>query len=91
MISPVLRGEYITIEGGSKDINALVVDDVNFINWQNSTTTTALYFKERVTTDRFSLSIRQPGTYYFILSNRFSILTDKTVDGTVTLEYKEEE
>lgn len=89
MKNAILNGEYITTEGGNKDVNVLLMNDLNYINWQNGNASNALYFKERITTDRFSLNISQPGTYYFILSNTFSIITDKRVDGTVTLDYKE--
>ena len=41
------------------------------------------------TTDRFSISLNWADTYYFLLSNRFSILTSKTVDARLELRYEE--
>ena len=78
-------------QGGEtvKGLWVLVVDKIGYTNFSNRNNFKAFFSSQRVTTDRFSIPISRAGTYYFILSNRFSILTDKRVDLQVELRYEE--
>jgi hypothetical protein len=82
-----VKGQFVASGGSGNDIVALIFDDIGFTNWKNGHASNALYDSGQVTTDRFNVPITQPGTYYFVLSNRFSTITPKTVDVAVTLDY----
>ena len=82
-----VRGQFVANGGSGNDIVALILDDIAFTNWKNGHAFNASYHSGQVTTDRFNVSVTQPGTYYFVLSNRFSMITPKTVDVAVTLDY----
>ena len=85
----VLSGTFEVTAGGSRDISAYVVDRIGYKNFSNGNNFRALYSARRTTTDRFSISLDRADTYYFLLSNHFSILTSKTVDARLELRYKE--
>ena len=83
-----LRGQFVVTSGGSRDINAYVVDAVEFANFRRGTNFYSIYSRRRVSVGRFDLPLdRNSGPYYFILSNTFSLITDKWVEGEVTLTY----
>ena len=83
-----LEGSFLVTRGGSRDINAYVVDETGHINFRAGSNFYALYGRQRVTAGQFELPLRRDeGPYYFILSNRFSMFTDKWVRGSVTLTY----
>ena len=84
----VLSGTFEVTSGGSRDINAYVVDEIGYKNFRNENNFRALFSANRVTTERFSVALDQDDTYYFILSNRFSWLTAKTVDAELELRYE---
>ena len=81
------RSQTVT-SGGSRDINAYVADATEYVNFKRGTNFYALYSRRRVTAGRFEVSLdRKAGPYYFILSNTFSLFTDKWVEGAVELTY----
>lgn len=83
-----LKGTFLVTSGGSRDINAYVVNKTEYVNYRTGNSFYPLYSRQRVTTGQFDLSLqRELGPYYFILSNRFSMFTDKWVRGSVTLTY----
>ena len=83
-----LQGWFNVTRGGSRDINAYVVDATEFVNFKRGNNFYPLYSRRRVSTGRFEVSLdRKAGPYYFILSNRFSLFTDKWVEGAVELTY----
>lgn len=84
----VLSGTFKVTSGGSRDINAYVVDEIGYTNFRNDNNFRALFSVHRVTTDRFSVTLRSDEAYYFILSNRFSWLTAKTVNADLELRYE---
>ena len=84
-----LIGSFMVTGGGRRDINAYVVDAVEFANYRGSNPNFyPIYSRLRVSVGRFDLPLdKNSGPYYFILSNRFSWITDKWVEGEVTLTY----
>lgn len=83
-----LKGSFVVTAGGSRDINAYVVDAVEFANFRRGTNFYSLYGRRRVSVGQFDLPLdKDSGPYYFILSNTFSLFTDKRVEGEVTLTY----
>ena len=83
-----LKGSFVVTSGGSRDISAFVVDRTEYVNYRSGNNFYPLYSRRRVTTGEFDLRLqRDLGPYYFILSNRFSLFTDKRVKGSVALTY----
>lgn len=84
-----LKGQFVVTSGGNRDINAYVVDAVEFANYRGSNPNFyPIYSRRRVSTGEFDLPLdKNSGPYYFILSNTFSLFTDKWVKGEVTLTY----
>ena len=83
-----LQGRFVVRRGGSRDINAYVVDAVEFANFRRGTNFYSMYGRRRVSVGSFDLRLdKSSGPYYFILSNQFSLWTDKWVEGEVTLRY----
>ena len=83
-----LKGWFYVTSGGSLDINAYVVDATGYLNFKRGTNFYPLYSRRRVSTGEFEVSLdRKAGPYYFILSNRFSLFTDKWVEGAIELTY----
>lgn len=84
-----LKGHFVVTSGGSRDINAYVVDAVEFANYRGSNPNFyPIYSRRRVSNGEFDLPLdKDSGPYYFILSNTFSLFTDKRVKGEVTLTY----
>ena len=77
-----LEGWFNVTSGGSRDINAYVVDAREYLNFKRGTNFYPLYSRRRVSTGEFEVSLdRKAGPYYFILSNTFSLFTDKWVEG----------
>ena len=84
----VLSGNFEVLAGGSRDINAYVVDEIGYKNFYNGNNFRAFFSVTRVTTDRFSIPLFRADTYYVLFSNRFSIFTDKRVDLNIELHYE---
>ena len=83
-----LKGQFVVTSGGSRDINAYVVDAVEFANFRRGTRSYPIYSRRRVSVAEFDLPLdKNSGPYYFILSNTFSLFTDKWVEGELTLTY----
>ena len=84
-----LKGSFRVTGGGDRDINAFVVDAVEYVNYRGSSPNFySIYSRYRVSVGRFDLPLhKDSGPYYFILSNRFSWIIDKRVKGEVTLTY----
>ena len=87
----VLSGTFEVIAGGSRDINAYVVDEIGYKNFSNGNNFKAFFSSQRVTTDRFSIRLSRADTYHVLFSNRFSIFTDKRVDLNIELRYETRE
>ena len=74
-----VEGSFRVTGGGDRDINAFVVDAVEYVNYRGSNPNFySIYSRHRVSVGRFDLPLdKNSGPYYFILSNRFSWITDK--------------
>ncbi|MDW8114449.1 MAG: Ig-like domain-containing protein [candidate division WOR-3 bacterium] len=61
------------------DINFLILDENNFDNWWNGRSYNYVVKISRSTGSSFSALIPHDGTYYIILDNTYSLITDKFV------------
>ena len=87
-ILPNVSGNFTASGGSGNDIEVLVMDQVNFVNWQNNHAFTYNYDSGQVTTGNIYASLPGTGTYYLVYSNAFSSASTKTVQTVVDLNYR---
>jgi hypothetical protein len=87
MIDPTLRGQFTASGGSGDDVLAAVGDEMNITNWINGHAATMVWQTPgQLTVGKFEIKL-QPGVYYFVISNKFSVLTDKQVTVDANLFY----
>jgi hypothetical protein len=74
-----LKGRITVIDGGSHDVNVLVLDRDGFINFQNNREFSPLLFRERTSAVTLDVPLNGFEEYHLVVSNRFSMFTGKTV------------
>jgi len=83
-MNPQLEGTF-SATGRNNDIEVLLLEESQFLNWQNRHKFTATYESGRVTADKIKMVLPpEPATYYMIFSNRFSLISKKAVAAEVT-------
>lgn len=82
-----LTGSFRASGGSGNDIIVYVLDQTNFVNWQNGHQVSAEYNSGQLTTSTFSLNLPASGTYYLVYSNTFSTFSSKTVNTQANLAY----
>jgi hypothetical protein len=82
-----LNGTFQSAGGYGNDIEACVTTTLEFENWENGHMAHGYYFSGKTTTGQINVGPLPPGDYVLGFSNKFSVLTSKTVSGTVTLNY----
>jgi len=82
-----VTGSFTASGGGGNDIEVFVMDQTNFINWQNGHQASAYYNSGQLTTGTISTSLPSVGTYDLVYSNTFSTVSSKNVQTTVNLYY----
>jgi hypothetical protein len=87
MTYPRLEGTFTASGGANNDVEVALLDETQFLNWQNRHTFKAMYESGRVTADKIRVSLPMPGTYFLVFSNRFSLLSRKTVAADVKLHF----
>jgi uncharacterized protein (TIGR02246 family) len=75
-----VSGRISGISGGNKDFEAYIMDDDNFRNWSAGVSgARALWQSGRVVVTSIDATIAGPGAFHLVISNTWSIATDKTV------------
>lgn len=88
MRSPRLEGTF-SATGASNDIEVLLLEEAQFLNWQNRLDFKATYASGRITADKLTIDLpADPAKYYVIFSNRFSRFADKGVVANFKLLYE---
>jgi predicted nucleic acid-binding Zn ribbon protein len=78
---------HFTAQGGSNDIEVLVLDQDGFTNFSNSHSAQRYYASDGyVTTGSIDLRLR-PGTYYIVFNNARAMLTNKVVTAKIDAEF----
>lgn len=75
----VLTGHVLGIAGGRRDVEVYVLDQDGIINWSNGTAARALFQSGRMAATSLQVHLPGPGDYHLLVSNRFSVVSDKTV------------
>lgn len=78
-----LTGRVIGLAGGNKDVDVLVLDEAAFSGWQEGKDFTAVFEEYQTSDATLDISFREPGEFYVVVSNRFSIFTTKTVHADI--------
>lgn len=81
-------GRLSATGGSGNDIEAYLLNEDEFVNWQNGHSTSTYFSSGRVT--QGSINAQLPsgaGTYYVVFNNKFSLLTPKAVQASVLLHY----
>jgi hypothetical protein len=83
-----LQGHFTATGGTGNDIEVYLLNQDQFTNWQNGHATPTYYNSGRVTVGDIDATLpNDAGTYYLIFNNKFSMITPKAVQETMTLTY----
>ncbi len=83
-----LPGNFTASGGNGNDIEAFVLSQDDFVNWQNRHSAKTYYNSGKVTVGNFSVSLpADAGIYYVVFDNRFSLLSQKEVEVKGALTY----
>lgn len=85
----VLKGQFVASGGSGNDIKIAVYDAMNYLNWQNGHSASAMYQTDKLTTGEFNLPIKTSGKYYLVVDNSYSWFTDKVIVVDAWVEYTE--
>jgi hypothetical protein len=80
-----VTGRFQASGGRGNDIEAVIMEADNFENWKNGHQSRVYYQSGRATIGTVNLVIPHPGTYYFVFNNRFSLLSNKAITGSINL------
>lgn len=80
-------GSFLASGGSGNDIIVDVMDQTNFINWENGHQAYAYYTSGQVTTGTINAYLQGGNTYYLVYDNTFSVFSTKNVQTTVNLYY----
>lgn len=87
MAKPRLEGNF-QASGGNNDVEVLLLEAPQFLNWQNGHSATPVYSSGRVTSDRLKVTLPEDATtYYLVFSNKFSYFRNKGVTADIKLQY----
>lgn len=86
--APVLQGHFNATGGGGNDVEVWVMNDDEYVNWQNKHSVTSIYNSGRITQGTVNISLAQPGTYYLLFNNRFSFVSPKAMQDNISLTYR---
>jgi len=84
-------GSFNASGGSGNDVEVFIVDENGFVNFQNDHSANTFYNSGKVTADDLNVQLPSPeavpATYYLILSNTFSLISNKVVDANIILHY----
>ena len=84
---PTLQGSFTASGGSGNDIKVYVMDQTDYINWENGHQASTYYNSGQVTTGNIDVALSAGGTYYIVFDNTFSIFSSKTVSAQINLTY----
>lgn len=73
------RARVQGLEGGQRDVEVYLLDEDGNSNWHNGIKPAALYESGRTSASTIEVPLRQKGRFHLLLSNRYSLMTAKTV------------
>ncbi|TMI43972.1 hypothetical protein E6H23_01990 [Candidatus Bathyarchaeota archaeon] len=85
--SIAVSGSFTASGGSGNDIQVLILDQTNFVNWQNGHQASAYFNSGQEIVGSITTNLPSAGTYYLVYSNTFSTFSSKNVQTTVDLSY----
>lgn len=82
----MVKGTFSVSGGGDRNIEAFIMTANQYDRWSSSGGGVADYSSGRVTNGGIS-RILQPGDYYVVFSNYYSMRDDKTIQAEIHIEY----
>jgi hypothetical protein len=82
-----VHGRVEAVAGGNKDVRVYIMTADEFTNWKNSPNGHArvLFEGDQQSVTTFDREVQSPGSYRLVISNRFSVLTGKTMRGDASV------
>jgi len=75
----LLTGRVVGLAGGRKDAEVFLLDDDGLTNWLNRTQGNYVFRSGRTSATTLKVALPGPGSYHMLLSNRFSVVSDKVM------------
>lgn len=72
-------GRVSGLAGGGRDVEVYLLDERGYDQWHSGIRPEALFESGRTASASLHVALPNPGRYALLLSNRYSIFTDKTV------------
>jgi hypothetical protein len=83
-----VEGTFNASGGARNDIEVYLLNDDEFVNWQNNHTVSTLYNSGRMTQGTLNAALPSgAGTYHLVFNNKFSLLSPKAVRASIRLHY----
>lgn len=83
-----VQGRFSATGGTGNDIEVSLFSQDDYTNWQNGHPARTIYNSGKVTVSNVNAVLpNDAGTYYLIFNNKFSLLTPKAVQESLTLTY----
>jgi len=83
-----IAGNAMAAGGAGNDIRLLVMTEQQFQLWQLNRQTQSLFDSGQRRSVVLSVRVNDPGTYYVVFDNRFSLVSPKNVSADVRFVYK---
>lgn len=74
-----VTGRVLGLAGGEKDVEVLLFDEDGYVNWKNHHDSKVYFQSSRQTATTLDANVPGTGKYVFVISNAYSLFTDKTV------------
>jgi len=81
-----VSGSFSAAGGSGNDIEVYIMTDMDLTNWANGHQSQSYYQSGRVTVGNISASLSS-GNYHLVFSNKWSIISSKNVNTTVTMTW----
>lgn len=83
-----VEGTFTASGGTGNDVEVYLLNDDEFVNWQNHHSVSTLYNSGRMTQATVSATLPSGGgTYHLVFNNQFSLLSPKAVKASIRLHY----
>src|SRR5471030_142588 len=80
-------GRFEAAGGGGNDIEVVIAEQDEFLNWFSNHGGKIIYNSGKRTTGTLDVQISSSGTYVVAFSNKFSAISAKTVSGNILIAY----
>jgi hypothetical protein len=81
-----VRGNFTVSGGAGYSIQVFVMDEGNYLRWENNYPSTSLYNSGQATIGTISATLASSGVYYLVYSNTYTS-TPENVQSTADLHY----